>query len=89
MKVTVFTENPAKVYGRMTNCEPTWHIRTKNHSILFVAGKSDSFWKYAERMGIDIGNIDIILLPQGCEDPIRDWNGFLYIAREAKSICRD
>ena len=77
MKVTVFTENPAKVYGRMTNCEPTWHIRTKNHSILFVAGKSDSFWKYAERMEIDIGNIDIILLPQGCEDPIRELERFL------------
>ena len=72
MKVTVFTESPAKLYGRMVTYEPTWYIRTKNHRILFVAGKSDSFWKYAGQMGIDVRAIDTILLPQGCEDPIRE-----------------
>lgn len=77
MKVTVFTESPAKLYGRMVTYEPTWYIRTKNHRILFVAGKSDSFWKYAGQMGIDVRAIDTILLPQGCEDPIRELERFL------------
>lgn len=84
MKVTVFTESPAKVYGRMVTYEPTWYIRTKNHRILFIAGKSDSFWKYAERMGIDIRAIDIILLPQGCEDPIRELERFLVHNQNAR-----
>lgn len=84
MKVTVFTESPAKAYGQTVSYEPTWYIRTESHRILFVAGKSSSFWKYAKRAGIDIGEIDMIFLPQGCEDPIRELERFLVHNQKAR-----
>ena len=88
MKITVF-ENPSD--GHVLDQGPTWHIITKCQTILFVSGNSDNFWKEAQNRGICVADIDMVFLPKGCQDPIRELEMFLlhnhkaviYLSRKA------
>lgn len=90
MRITVFT-NPSDKH--VTSRRPTWYITTKWGKILFVSGDSENFWKDAKNRGICVADIDMIFLPQGCVDPIRELENFLMCNHKAiiylPKICNE
>ena len=67
MKVTVLSDNTSKS-GLATEHGLSLYIETNKHRILFDFGASDLFVKNAERLGIDLGLVDIAFLSHGHYD---------------------
>ncbi|MCI5650407.1 MAG: hypothetical protein MR332_13470 [Fusicatenibacter sp.] len=81
MKITFFADPPTEEKKQLGL---TWYITTKEHRILFVTGNSESFWKNAAKRGVGADEIDMVVLPQGCQDPIRELERFLTRNNRAK-----
>ncbi|MBR5425974.1 MAG: MBL fold metallo-hydrolase [Clostridiales bacterium] len=67
MKVTVLSENTSK-NGFETEHGLSLYIETQKHRILFDFGASDLFIRNAEKLGIDLGLVDIAFLSHGHYD---------------------
>jgi len=66
VKVLVENTNLSPVY----RCEHglSLYVETQNHKVLFDMGQGDLFLENAERMGVDIGGVDIAVLSHGHYD---------------------
>ena len=67
MEITVLVENTSK------NHLPTEHglslyIQTRNHKILFDTGQGNLFYENAQKLGIDLSEVDICILSHGHYD---------------------
>ncbi len=60
------------------------YIETKNHKILFDMGQSDAFVKNAEKLKLDLKEVDIAVLSHGHYDHGGGMEAFLNINSKAK-----
>lgn len=60
------------------------YIKTKNHKILYDTGKSDLFIKNAEKMGIDLTQIDTVIISHGHYDHGGGLASFLRVNKYAQ-----
>lgn len=75
MRITVLTEN-----SRNEGTSPytsAWYIVMKKHKILYITNESSSFLKCADMAGIPMDEIDMLFLPHGCMNSVRELEYFL------------
>lgn len=75
MRITALTQNSKS--RDATSCTLAWYIVMKKHKILFITGEAESFFRYADMVEIPMDEIDMLFLPQGCGDSIRELEYFL------------
>ncbi len=82
MKISTFTKTPSS--GRFL-CNPTWYIDACGKKLLFVSSGSGplSAETYLRRNTI-LNDIDIIILPAGCIEPVREIQYFLFASPHAE-----
>lgn len=68
MRIAVLMENTALSEEFKSSHGLSFYIETKNHKILFDMGPDEGFLANAERLGIDIGAVDIAFLSHGHYD---------------------
>ena len=68
MKITAITENTS--HNETIGCEHglSLYIETENYKLLFDTGQSDLFEQNAEKLGIDLSEVDIAVLSHGHYD---------------------
>jgi len=82
MKLSVLTENMASGHF-LAEFGLSYFIEHDGKNILFDTGHSDVFLKNAERLNIDIGKVDIVVLSHGHWD---HGNGLKYLSGQ-KLLC--
>ncbi|WP_418965146.1 MBL fold metallo-hydrolase [Cetobacterium sp.] len=65
------------------------YIKTNGKKILFDVGESKKFWKNAEKMGIDLEDIDYLILSHGHRDHGGGLPYFLKKNKRAKIYCSE
>ena len=68
MKITVLIENTAASDEFICEHGLSLYIETAQHNILFDAGQSGAFAENAQKMGIDLRNVDLAVLSHGHYD---------------------
>ena len=83
MKITVLTENTCKLGG--FNCEHglSLYIEAGRKKILFDMGQTEIFAENAEKMGIDLADVDIAVVSHGHYDHGGGLSRFLEINKKA------
>jgi metal-dependent hydrolase (beta-lactamase superfamily II) len=82
MNITVFLEGMQS--NDAISCGFTWYITTKSYKILIIDEDSTNFWRYAERFGVSVEEIDMVFLLQGCKNSVRGLEYFLSHNEKAK-----
>lgn len=87
-KITTLVENA--VYGRNLQAEHglSLFIENNHHKILFDTGQSDLFIHNAKLSGIDIADVDFLILSHGHSDHTGGLKHFLSINKKAPIICK-
>ena len=87
-KITTLVDNA--VYGHVLQAEHglSIYIESDNHKILFDTGQSDLFVRNAVTMGIDLKQIDALVLSHGHYDHTGGLRTFLQINKKAKVYCK-
>ncbi len=83
MKITALAENTTKTESFDTEHGLSLYIETKNHKILFDMGQSNLFLKNAEKLGIDLKDVDIAILSHGHYDHSGGLAAFLELNKTA------
>jgi len=83
VKVTVLIENTTSSPGLVPEHGLSLYIETKKHKILFDMGKSNAYLENAERLGIDLAEVDIAILSHGHHDHGGGLKRFLEINEKA------
>lgn len=89
MIVTVLVENNtiSKEYkNRHGLC---LHIKTKDYNILFDVGPDGTFIKNAQKLGIDISDVDIVIISHGHKDHGGGLGEFLKYNNKAKVYIKE
>lgn len=94
MKITTLLENSA-IEGLASEHGLSLYIETKEHKILFDAGASDAFADNAEKLGIDLSQVDLCILSHGHYDHSGGLSRFLelndhapvYLSQHAFTPC--
>ena len=81
MKISTFTKTPSS--GRFL-CNPTWYIDACGKKLLFVSSGSGSFRRDISQADTILNDIDIIILPAGCIEPVREIQYFLFASPHAQ-----
>jgi len=68
MRITALIENTPGVEGCLPLHGLSFFIETKSHKILFDFGPSDETLRNAEKLGIDLGQVDVAVLSHGHYD---------------------
>ncbi len=90
VKIVSLVENRTEC-GCRTAHGLSLYIETPHHKVLFDVGRDDAFLENAERLGVDIGSVDIVIISHGHYDhggalPLfleRNGEAKVYIQREA------
>ena len=84
MIITTLVEN-LSVSNEYTNKHGlSFHIKTKNHNILFDLGPDNSFLENAKKLNIDISDVDIAIISHGHSDHGGGLESFLKNNNKAK-----
>lgn len=84
MTVKVLAENTTSSNMLESEHGLSLYIETKSYKILFDTGASDLFAKNAEKMGVDIGKVDLAVISHGHYDHGGGIKTFLGINNQAK-----
>ena len=87
-KLTTLVDNA--VYGHVLQAEHglSIYIKAEGHNILFDTGQSDLFLRNAEIMGIDLKEVDALVLSHGHYDHTGGLRSFLKLNDKAKVYCK-
>ncbi len=89
MKITVLAENIAINPNFESEHGLSLYIETENDKFLFDFGQSDLFLKNAEKLGVDLGNIDFSILSHGHYDHGNGIVPFLKINKQTKIFVNE
>ena len=84
MKIIALLENTAGVPFCAVEHGLSLYIETDRHKILFDAGESGRFARNAEKLGVDLTQVDIAFLSHGHYDHAGGMTEFLRINQKAK-----
>ncbi|MCQ2481982.1 MAG: MBL fold metallo-hydrolase [Clostridia bacterium] len=68
MRITVLTENTTEYEGIIPEHGLSLYIETDNHKILFDFGQTDTMFKNAVKLGVDLSDVDTAVLSHGHYD---------------------
>ena len=88
IKITTLVEN--SVYGKGLQGEHglSLLVDTGEHRLLFDTGASDLFIRNAGALGIDLGDVDFLVLSHGHRDHTGGLHHFLAMNHKAKVTAR-
>ena len=84
MKIICLMENTSENKNMHIAHGLSLYVQTKNHNILFDSGPDDNFAVNAQRLGIDLKNVDIFVLSHGHYDHGGGLKRFMHINKRAK-----
>ena len=84
MKIWTLMENTAISTEIKSSHGLSFYIETEKHKILFDMGQDDGFLENAEKLGIDLAEVDIAFLSHGHYDHGGGIDGFLKVNKKAK-----
>jgi len=79
MKITVLVENTSCFREYRKEMGLSLFIKTTGHNILFDSGLGNGFIRNAEKMGVDLRQVDLAFISHGHDDHGRRINEFLQI----------
>ena len=87
-KITTLAENC--VYGKGLQGEHglSLLVETAEHKVLFDTGASDLFIRNARLMGIDLAEVDLVVLSHGHRDHTGGLHHFLKLNSRARIVCK-
>lgn len=88
MKITALVENTSKSSLKAKH-GLSLYIKTNNHQILFDLGPDDTLFRNAKKSGIDLTNIDIVIISHGHMDHGGALSKFLQINSKAKIYVQE
>lgn len=68
MRITVLCENTAACEALTAEHGLSLYVQTNRHKLLFDMGQTDAFWRNAEKLGIDLKDVDVAVLSHGHYD---------------------
>ena len=89
IKIQVLIENKSKDKNLSIEHGLSLYIETNNLKILFDVGESKKFWKNAEKMGLNLEEIDYLILSHGHKDHGGGLAYFLKKNKKAKIYCSE
>jgi len=84
MKVITLVENESLNDNFQSEHGLSLYIETENHKIIFDTGKTDLFIKNAQKLNIDLKEVDIVVISHGHYDHIGGLLYFFNINKKAK-----
>lgn len=84
MKITTLVENYSESKNLTAVHGLSIHIKTLNHSILFDLGPDDTFIKNAEKLNVNLAEVDIVVISHGHKDHGGGLEAFLEVNKKAK-----
>lgn len=84
MKISVLMENTASSEKYLCRHGLSFYIETRKHKILFDMGPDGDFLQNAEKMNIDLSQVDIAFLSHGHYDHGGGLKAFLEVNQKAK-----
>jgi 7,8-dihydropterin-6-yl-methyl-4-(beta-D-ribofuranosyl)aminobenzene 5'-phosphate synthase len=84
MKITVLVENTTRNPVYIPEHGLSLHIETKKHKVLFDTGASSCFLQNAEKLGVNLKEVDIMILSHGHYDHGGGLKAFLELNTSAK-----
>jgi 7,8-dihydropterin-6-yl-methyl-4-(beta-D-ribofuranosyl)aminobenzene 5'-phosphate synthase len=89
IKILTLIENHVYKQGLFSEHGLAFYIETGNKKILFDTGQSALFLQNAKMLGVDIGDIDTVVISHGHYDHTGGLNSFLKVNREAKIYIKN
>lgn len=89
IKIVTLVENTS--VSSLYNCKPglSLYIETENHKILFDVGPNELFYKNAQKLNINIGEVDIVVISHGHKDHGGALKYFMKYNKKAKIYIRE
>lgn len=86
MKAVVLADNRSGVYACGTEHGLSLYLETSRHKLLLDTGASDLFVKNAEKLGVDLKEVDFLFISHGHKDHSGGIRSFLEINSKAEII---
>lgn len=86
MKIYTLLENTRVSNSYINKHGLSLYIETKKHKILFDTGPDDSFIKNAHQLGVDLSEVDLLIISHGHYDHGGGLKAFLTINNKAKIL---
>ena len=88
MKITCLVENKSISHAYKHKHGLSFFIKTKKHNILFDVGPDKTYYDNAKKLGIDLSEVDILVISHGHRDHGGGLSHFLKMNKKAKIYIR-
>lgn len=88
MKITCLVENKSISHAYKHKHGLSFFVKTKNHNILFDVGPDKTYYDNAKKLGIDLSEVDILVISHGHRDHGGGLSHFLKMNKKAKIYIR-